>query len=74
MTGKEKIEKTIENSKKIVGKTIDKSVEIGITVKEYLVDDTLNDAKKLLTLKKKDPPRSTVVSDTDDLKKRKEMK
>lgn len=74
MTGKEKIEKTIEKSKKIVEKTIDRSVEIGTTVKEYLVDDTLNDAKKLLTLKKKDPPRSTVVSDPDDLKKRKEMK
>lgn len=53
MNGKEKIEKTIDKSKKIVKKSIDRGIEIGVNVKEYLVDDTLNDVEKLLTIKKK---------------------
>lgn len=66
MNGKEKIEKTIDKSKKIVEKTIDKSVEIGITVKEYLVDDTLNDAKKLLTLKKNEENEENEENEGDE--------
>ena len=53
MSGKEKIEKTIDKSKKILEESIDKGIDIGIKVKEYLVDDTLNDVDKILSIKKK---------------------
>ena len=43
--------------KKAVEESIDKGIEIGIKAKEYLVDDTLNDLEKIVTIKKEIPPK-----------------
>lgn len=38
--------------KEFIGKQVDKGVKFGTKVKEYLVDDTLDDVDKILTMKK----------------------